>query len=69
MKEGNILSFRILINYNGDVVTELSGLPEDKIDEVFKDHDKVLIRKIIKEGRLKLETIHAYLENELEALK
>ena len=69
MKEGKILSFRILINYNGDVVTELSGLPEDKIDGVFDGHDKILMRKIIKEGRLKLETIHAYLENELDALK
>jgi len=69
MKEGNILSFRILVNYEGNVVTELSGLPPDKIDEVFKGHDKVLMNKIIKEGRLKLEKLHGYLESELDALK
>ena len=69
MKEGNILSFRILVNYEGDVVTELSGLPVDKIDKVFKGHDKVLMSKIIKEGRLKLKKLHGYLEGELDALK
>tara|TARA_R110000824_G_scaffold167194_1_gene344027 strand:- start:6592 stop:6801 length:210 start_codon:yes stop_codon:yes gene_type:complete len=69
MSEGNILSFKILINRRGQVITELSGLPEDKIDTIFKGQDKVLMRKIIQEGRVKLEKVHGYLEGELDALK
>jgi hypothetical protein len=35
-KEGNILSFKILINNKGKLVTELSGLPESEINNVLK---------------------------------
>lgn len=69
MKEGNILSFRILIDSNGHLVTELSGLPENEIHRVFNVEDRVLVKKVIKEGRLKLEKMHNYLESELDALR
>ena len=66
MKEANLISFKVLINSKGQVVTELSGLPEEKIDQVFKTkHDKTMMRKIIKESKVKM---HSYLEGELEAL-
>ena len=69
MKEANLISFKVLINSKGQVVTELSGLPEEKIDLVFKTkHDKTMMRKIIKESKVKLEKMHSYLEGELEAL-
>jgi|TARA_R100000329_G_C7449220_1_gene158072 glycerate kinase len=69
MKEANLISFKVLINSKGQVVTELSGLPEEKIDQVFKTkHDKTMMRKIIKESKVKLEKMHSYLEGELEAL-
>ena len=69
MKEANLISFKVLINSKGQVVTELSGLPEEKIDQVFKTkHDKTIMRKIIKESKVKLEKMHSYLEGELEAL-
>ena len=43
--------------------------PEEKIDQVFKTkHDKTMMRKIIKESKVKLEKMHSYLEGELEAL-
>ena len=69
MKEGNILSFRILIDSTGNLVTELSGLPEREAHKVFKGEDLILIRKIIREGLVKLDKLHNYLENELDALK
>jgi hypothetical protein len=69
MKEGNILSFRILIDSGGNLVTELSGLPEHEAYKVFKGEDLILIRKIIREGLVKLDKLHAYLENELDAFK
>ena len=69
MKDGNILSFRILIDKSGNLVTELSGLPEREAHKVFKGDDLILIRKVIREGLLKLDKVHLYLENELDALR
>ena len=69
MKEGNILSFKIMIDSKGTLVTELSQLPEEAVSKIFaEDDDKILIRKIIREGLLKLENLHGYLEKELQAL-
>ena len=69
MKEGNILSFKILLDTKGNLVTELSGIPETEISKIFKEEeDQVLINKIIKEGLVKLATLHEYLEKELQAL-
>ena len=70
MKEGNILSFKLMIDSNGTLVTELSQLPEEAVSKIFaEDDDKILIRKIIREGLLKLENLHGYLEKELQALR
>ena len=70
MKEGNILSFRIMIDSKGMLVTELSQLPEEAVSKIFaEDDDKILIRKVIREGLLKLENLHGYLEKELQALR
>ena len=70
MKEGNILSFRIMIDSKGTLVTELSQLPEEAVSKIFaEDGDKILIRKVIREGLLKLENLHGYLEKELQALR
>ena len=69
MKEGNILSFKIMIDSTGTLVTELSQLPEEAVSKIFvEDDDKILIRKVIREGLLKLENLHGYLEKELQAL-
>ena len=69
MKEGNILSFKILLDTKGNLVTELSGIPETEISKIFKEkEEQVLINKIIKEGLVKLATLHEYLEKELQAL-
>ena len=69
MKEGNILSFKILLDTKGNLVTELSGIPETEISKIFKEEEEqVIINKIIKEGLVKLATLHEYLEKELQAL-
>ena len=70
MKEGNILSYRIMKDSKGTLVTELSQLPEEAVSKIFaEDDDKILIRKVIREGLLKLENLHGYLEKELQALR
>ena len=35
-KEANILSFKIIVNHSGAILTEMGGLPEDRLHEVFK---------------------------------
>ena len=66
-KEANILSFRIIVNHSGAVLTEISGLPEDRLHEIFKGNELVLVRKIIREAKPKLEKMHDFLEKELTA--
>jgi|TARA_R110002072_G_scaffold67045_3_gene164806 hypothetical protein len=69
-KEGNILSFKILVDSKGNLVTELSGVPEEDVAKIFKEEEeRVVINKIIKEGLVKLATLHEYLEKELQALR
>jgi hypothetical protein len=68
-KEGNILSFRILIDSKGNLVTELSGLPEKDVKKIFNKDERPLIKKIIREGRIHLEPLHKILEEELGNLK
>tara|TARA_R110000803_G_scaffold106884_3_gene174980 strand:- start:457 stop:675 length:219 start_codon:yes stop_codon:yes gene_type:complete len=68
-KEGNILSFKVLINKQGKLVTELSGLPEEEINNVFKDVEtQAYIRTLIREGRSKLNGLHEYLEKQIASL-
>ena len=68
-KEGNILSFRILIDSKGNLVTELSGLLEKDVKKIFNKDERPLIKKIIREGRIHLEPLHKILEEELGNLK
>ena len=64
-KEGNILSFKILIDSKGNLVTELSGLLEKDARKIFNKYDLPIIEKVIREGRIKMEPIHKFLEEEL----
>ena len=44
-------------------------LPEDKVDTVFPNHEREIIKSIVRNGRVKLEPLHKYLEKEVNALK
>jgi len=69
IKEGNILSFRILIDSKGNLITELSGLPEKEVSGIFNKEEAPFVKKIIKEGRIKLEPLHRFLEEEIGNIK
>jgi len=64
-KEGNILSFKILIDSKGNLVTELSGLLEKDARKIFNKYDLPIIERVIREGRIKMEPLHKFLEEEL----
>ena len=65
--EANIISFRVLINSKGTLMTEYSKLPSSKVLDVFSEDEAVFIRKILRELAPKLEDLHTFLEEELQA--
>ena len=66
--EANILSFHILFDSKGRLVTETSGLPLKDASKVFKGYDLKIVETIIREARQKILAIHNELESELDAL-
>jgi hypothetical protein len=68
-KEANLISFKVLLTRENKIVTELSMLPEDKVDTVFPNHEREIIKSIVRNGKVKLEPLHKYLEKEVNALK
>ena len=68
-EEGNLVSFRIFIARDGNIISEFKHLPFDKIKTVFKyGEDIVVVEKIVKEGCKKLESLHDYLEREIQVI-
>jgi len=67
-KEGNIISFRVLVDSKGLLMTEYSQLPSNKVREVFNAHDTKIIKKVLQELEPKLQGLHTILEEELSAL-
>ena len=69
-EEGNLVSFRVFMARDGNIISEFKHLPLDKIHTVFKFKDDiVVIEKIIKEGYKKLESLHDHLEREIQAIQ
>ena len=66
--EANILSFHILFDTKGRLVTETSGIPLKDAQKVFKRNDLKIVQTIIREARQKILDIHNDLEAELDAL-
>ena len=64
--DDTIISFRVIINSNGYLLTEYSKLNSSKVLEVFAEDEAVYIRKILRELEPKLEDLHAFLEEELQ---
>jgi hypothetical protein len=67
-QEGNLISFKLLVDKGGVVVTELSGIPDKDMSKVFKGDDLVLMRTLLRLCNDKLQPLHSHLEQELDAL-
>ena len=67
-QEANIISFRILFNKKGYLISETGGLPLTDAAKVFKGFDLKVIQTVIREGKQRIEKIHNELEAELDAL-
>ena len=68
--EATLLTFKIILDVKGNLVSDLGGLPIKDVDTVFKNKDDAyVIKKIIREGTIKLQGIHKYLEDEVNAIQ
>ena len=69
MNEAKLVGFNILLDKKGRLLVELSGLPIDEVDGVFKDFpDKNLYSVLIKECNHKLSELVKHLESELSSV-
>ena len=68
--EATFLTFKIVLDSKGNIVSDLGGLPVKEVDKVFRNkEDAYVIKKIIREGTIKLQGIHKYLEDEVTAIQ
>ena len=67
--EANLVSFKVLLTRNNDIVTEFSMLPEDMVDEIFPLDERDVIKTILRNGKYKLGDLHNYFQRELNVLK
>jgi hypothetical protein len=70
MIEATLLTFKLALDAKGNIWTDIGGLPANEIKNVFKNReDAHVIEVLIREGRIKLQGIHRYLENEVTAIQ
>ena len=67
--EANLISFKVLLNRNNQLITEMSMLPEKHIDRLFHVDEAWIVRNVIKKSKDKLYNMHDYLQAELQALQ
>lgn len=67
-RDANIIGFNVLVNCEGHVVTEMSGIALKDLPTVFKGSELIMMRHIISLTKPKLEDLHRFLEDELTAL-
>tara|TARA_R110000744_G_scaffold120829_1_gene225085 strand:+ start:114 stop:326 length:213 start_codon:yes stop_codon:yes gene_type:complete len=65
--EANLISWKLIIDSNNKLVTEMSSLPEKEIHRFQKD-DRLVILKALKEAKIALEPLHKKIEAQLDAV-
>ena len=67
--EATLLTFKVALDVKGNIWTDIGGLPLTEIKHIFKrPEDANVIRILIREGTIKLKSIHKYLEDEITAI-
>ena len=67
--EATLLTFKVALDVKGNIWTDIGGLPLTEIKHIFKrPEDAHVIRILIREGIIKLQNLHRYLEDEVTAI-
>jgi|TARA_R110000823_G_scaffold313274_1_gene440825 hypothetical protein len=67
VKEANIISWKLLIDSNNKLVTEISAFPKEKIKDLFDQHDIIILETALREATTVLEKLHDRIEVQLNA--
>jgi len=65
--EANLISWKLVIDSDNKLVTEISSFPEEEIHR-FQKEDRLVILKAIQEAKIALEPLHKKIEVELDAV-
>ena len=52
--DGNLISFSVLLTPEGKIVSEISEFPVDKVDVVFSEMDRQIIRVLLQRAKRSL---------------
>ena len=67
--EGTIIGFRILIDREGNLVSEKTELPSSAIPKVFRDKgDQKIIRTAMRKVKQDIDKLHSAIEEEISAI-
>ena len=61
-KESNLSLFKLIINNQGQFITEHSLYPKDKVHLHFKKQNSGIISAMLREAKVKFEDLHILLE-------
>jgi hypothetical protein len=61
-KEAHLMGFKLIINYQGQFITELSKYPLDKVHLHFKKENAGVIKALLKECNAKFDMLTEDLE-------
>jgi len=66
-KEANIINWKILIDEKNNIITEISQVPEEKVEEIFGEDSRYVLA-ILKNAKVKLDALHYELQKYLKSL-
>jgi len=61
-KEADLMGFKLIINNQGQFITELKSYPMDKIPLHFKKENAGVITAMLRECKTNFTELHTYLE-------
>jgi hypothetical protein len=63
--EANLVSFKVILNRNNEIITEFSILPENMVNEIFPKDERDVIKSILRNGKTKLGDLHSFFQREV----
>ena len=68
-KEAQILGYKLLYDRTGKLVTERTSTDISKLKKFFSKEEYVTLQTVLREATQKLDEIHNYIEDSLNARK
>tara|TARA_R100000900_G_scaffold12945_1_gene11124 strand:+ start:311 stop:523 length:213 start_codon:yes stop_codon:yes gene_type:complete len=65
--EANLISWKLVIDSDNKLVTEISSFPEEEIHRFQKD-DRLVILNALQEAKIVLEPLHKKIETQLNSV-